>query len=239
MVFELIERRAIHLVNIAPLAKHLTKENHLELLGEAGRLSKRELLRWLAHRYPQPEVSSHIRKLPEREFASRALVPRAGAVSAGPTGSLEPRSESHYRLQLNTPERVKLKLELARDLMSHANPAGDLVVVVERGLDLLIAELRKARFGQVSELADFDRSTSSSRSSSRAHIPRETLRRLVERDGPCCSFVGDDGTRCTARAFLEIDHRKPWARGGPDTLENLRWLCRAHNQLQAERDFGK
>jgi hypothetical protein len=65
VVFELLERRAIHLTNIAPLAKHLTIENHLELLGEAGRLSKRELLRWLARRYPQPEVSSYIRKLPE------------------------------------------------------------------------------------------------------------------------------------------------------------------------------
>src|SRR5688572_3639553 len=99
VVFELLERRAIHLTNIAPLTKHLTAENHLELLREAGRLSKRELLRWLARRYPQPEVSSHIRKLPDRELASRQLVPRAGAVSAGPTGSLEPRSESHYRLQ--------------------------------------------------------------------------------------------------------------------------------------------
>ena len=38
VVFELLERRAIHLTNIAPLAKHLTAENHLELLGEAGRL---------------------------------------------------------------------------------------------------------------------------------------------------------------------------------------------------------
>jgi len=247
VLFELLERRAIHLTNIAPLAKHLTAENHLELLGEAGRLSKRELLRWLARRYPQPEVSSHICKLPGSELAARRLVPHGGAVSAGPTGSLEPRSEGLYRLQLNTPERVKAKLELARDLMSHANPSGDLALVVERGLDLLIAQLQKARFGQTSRPArtkrvelehqaeDFDRS----KSSSRRHVPRETRRRLVERDGSCCSFVGDDGTRCTARAFLEVDHRQPWARGGSDELENLRWLCRAHNQLQAERDFGK
>jgi hypothetical protein len=302
VVFELLERRAIHLTNIAPLAKHLTTENHIELLGEAGRLSKRELLRWLARRYPQPEVSSHIRKRPDRELVSRELPrrelpPKAGAVSAGPTGSLEPRSETHYRLQLNTPERVKAKLELARDLMSHANPSGDLVVVVERGLDLLIAQLQKARFGQTRpqknarsqqparpdesgspnhcvptqqadrseqakptgrqhssaaeqhapsrrgdsrrERADFDRSKSSPRSGARSHLPRETLRRLVERDEPCCSFVSEDGTRCEARAFIEIDHRQPWAKGGPDTLENLRWLCRAHNRLMAERDFGE
>src|SRR5687767_9718416 len=31
VVFELLGRRAIHLTNIAPLTKHLTAENHLEL----------------------------------------------------------------------------------------------------------------------------------------------------------------------------------------------------------------
>ncbi len=35
VVFELLEQRAIHLTNIAPLAKHLTTGNHFELLGEA------------------------------------------------------------------------------------------------------------------------------------------------------------------------------------------------------------
>jgi hypothetical protein len=286
VVFELLERREIHLTNIAPLAKHLTTENHLELLGEAGRLSKRELLRWLARRYPQPQVASGIRKLPPRE-----LVPKPGTVSAGPTGSLEPRSESHYRLQLNMPERVKDKLEQARDLMSHANPSGDLAVVVERGLDLLLAQLQKARFGQTAscprkkqrprtrplatkplesdttdlqgtpkpdpakpiELAvrreHLDRSKSVGASTpfsrpqsppkARSHIPSERKRQLVARDGLCCSYVRDDGVRCTARAFLQIDHKQPWAKGGPDTLDNLRLLCRAHNLLQAEADFGK
>jgi hypothetical protein len=290
IVFELLERREIHLTNIAPLGKHLTAENHLELLGEAGRLSKRELLRCLAQRYPRPEVPSRIRKLPERE-----LVPQAGAVSAGPTGSLEPRSETHYRLQLNTPERVKAKLELARDLMSHANPSGDLVIVVERGLDLLIDQLQKKRFGvtsrprrrnksrnaatvpsdrtaatqpstkgpqsstaepatssrpakPVQSEEDFDRSKSnggnvsqspSRHRSARAHIPHETLRQVVERDGLCCSYVGDDGVRCTARAFLQVDHRDPWVSGGPDAFDNLRIFCFAHNRLTAEQYFGK
>ena len=102
VVFELLERRQIHLTNIAPLAKHLTTENHLELLGEAGRLSKRELLRWLARRYPQPEVASGMRKLPARQ-----LVPKPGSVSAGPTGSLEARSETYYRLSSILPSESR------------------------------------------------------------------------------------------------------------------------------------
>jgi hypothetical protein len=318
VVYELLERRQIHLTNIAPLAKRLTAENHLELLGAAGRLSKRELLRWLACRYPQPEVASNLRKLPARE-----LVPKPGAVSAGPTGSLEPRSEGYYRLQLNLPERLKEKLELARDLMSHANPSGDLVAVVERGVDLLLARLHKQRFAQTARPrrpprssarppatkptesdaseAHFTPETSEPRATperAEAHVTSETsesrvtlqtakphvtsdaseprvtpevnsakqveqaspcqhldrsklqprarsrvrselLRQLVARDGLCCSYVSEDGVRCTARAFLEIDHQEPWARGGRDTLDNLRLLCRAHNQMAAEEHFGK
>jgi hypothetical protein len=42
IVFELSERREIHLVNIAPLSKLLTEENHRELLSQAALLSKRE-----------------------------------------------------------------------------------------------------------------------------------------------------------------------------------------------------
>jgi hypothetical protein len=280
VVFELLERRQLHLTSIAPLAKHLTEDNHRELLGEAGRLSKRDLLRWLARRYPQPEVANRLGKLP-----GRRLVPQAGSVSAGPTGALESRSETHYRLQLNLSESVKAKLELARDLMSHANPSGDLAVVVERGLDLLIARLRQKRFGQTSRpkktspaqretlvttaplapgsppqhetsvavepgspqpgLENFDRSKSKRAgvpkpgTRSRSHIPHETRRQVLERDGLCCSYVSEEGVRCTAQAFLQLDHRHARARGGGDTSGNMRVLCHAHNQLMAEQEFGE
>ncbi|HXK16250.1 MAG TPA: HNH endonuclease [Polyangiaceae bacterium] len=72
----------------------------------------------------------------------------------------------------------------------------------------------------------------------RAHIASELKRQLVARDGASCSFVCDDGERCGARAFLQIHHEEAWAKGGPDTLDNLRLVCAAHNRLLAEREFG-
>jgi 5-methylcytosine-specific restriction endonuclease McrA len=38
--------------------------------------------------------------------------------------------------------------------------------------------------------------------------------------------------------MLEFDHREPVARGGEATAENLRLVCRSHNQHAAERTFG-
>ncbi len=237
VVFELLERRAILLTNIAPLAKHLTAENHVELLGEAGRLSKRELLCWLARRYPQPDVSSHLRKLLDREVASRRLVPQVGAASAGPTGFRRPAPSSPLHWMSQVRRRRSMPM---RPCSSTIRPSRARGAEFERSKSSPRDDFDRSKSSpRSSERDDFDRSKSSPRSSARSNIPRETLRRLVERDGPCCSFVGDDGTRCTSRSFLEVDHRQPWARGGPDTLENLRWLCRAHNQLLAEEDFGK
>ncbi|HXK18438.1 MAG TPA: HNH endonuclease [Polyangiaceae bacterium] len=59
------------------------------------------------------------------------------------------------------------------------------------------------------------------------------------RDGLCCTFTSADGQRCSARAFLQIHHEHAWAKGGSDTLDNLRLLCGSHNRLLAELEFGK
>jgi hypothetical protein len=52
--------------------------------------------------------------------------------------------------------------------------------------------------------------------------------------------VSSDGRRCSERGFLEFHHHDiPYAKGGAATIENIRLVCRAHNALLAERDFGR
>jgi hypothetical protein len=71
------------------------------------------------------------------------------------------------------------------------------------------------------------------------YVPREVRRQAVARDGERCSFVAEDGRRCEETGFLELDHRRPVARGGAGTADNVRVLCRAHNQFEAERILGR
>ena len=66
----------------------------------------------------------------------------------------------------------------------------------------------------------------------------DVRRAVVKRDGQRCAFVGEDGHRCEARAFLQFHHQRAWALGGADTVENLSLMCRAHNRLLAERELG-
>jgi len=72
----------------------------------------------------------------------------------------------------------------------------------------------------------------------RNHISHEVRREVALRDELQCTFVSPDGTRCTARHFLQFHHELAWARGGGDGVEDLRLLCTGHNRLLAERDFG-
>jgi 5-methylcytosine-specific restriction endonuclease McrA len=284
-IFELLAGGDIHLTSLALLSKYLTEENHRDLLSRARGKTKRELLELLAQLAPRPDVRSTIRRLPARVIGSDSSLPTphggryatapssisnvrpAGsprAVAAGPTACLEPLSPTAYRLQLNTTPQLKAKLELARDLMSHSNPSGDLAVVVERALDLLLSKLNNQRFGQLASASrangeagarkretpaasqangetDARRLETPARASQqkRRHIQNAIRRQLVARDGLCCTFISETGQRCTTRAFLQIHHDHAWSKGGSDTLDNLRLLCGSHNGLLAAQEFGE
>jgi hypothetical protein len=50
--------------------------------------------------------------------------------------------------------------------------------------------------------------------------------------------VGLDGHRCGERAFVEFHHIRPYAAGGPCTVDNIELRCRAHNVYEADAFYG-
>ena len=70
------------------------------------------------------------------------------------------------------------------------------------------------------------------------YVPAAVREQVLERDGHQCTYVSVQGVRCAARWGLELDHVQPVGKGGSSELRNLRTLCRAHNLLMAEREFG-
>jgi len=157
---------------------------------------------------------------------------------------IQPTAPDRYRLQLNLSAMAREKLELARALLSHSVPNGDLAAVVERALDELLVQLKKKRFGQTSKprtRTTFPRKKTGTADASgrRPHITQATRREVIARDGLQCSFEGEDGHRCTSIAFLQLHHDQAWARNGGSGSDNLKVLCAGHNRLLAERDFGR
>ncbi|MFD6400706.1 HNH endonuclease [Nocardia sp. NPDC060249] len=62
----------------------------------------------------------------------------------------------------------------------------------------------------------------------RDHIPIATRRAVFARDGHQC-------VHCGATEDLSLDHIYPWSRGGEDTVDNLRVLCRPCNSRKGAR----
>jgi 5-methylcytosine-specific restriction endonuclease McrA len=170
---------------------------------------------------------------PQTSGGDREARPVRGTQQPEDRGRIQPLAADRYRVQFTASSALKEKLELARDLMAHRNPSRDFAPVVEQALDLLIAELQKQRFAQTSR----PRRATAPRKNDR--VTNATKRAVFERDGLQCSFVDEQGRRCTARAFLERDHRRPRAKGGGSGADNIRHLCRSHNQFAAEIEFGR
>jgi hypothetical protein len=61
---------------------------------------------------------------------------------------IEPLSADRYKVQFTASAGLARKLELAKDLMRHSHPYGELGPIVERALDLLIDSLMHQRFGK-------------------------------------------------------------------------------------------
>jgi hypothetical protein len=70
------------------------------------------------------------------------------------------------------------------------------------------------------------------------YIPSEVRERVFERAGYQCEFRSADGTRCSSRTGLEIEHERPFAIYRSHEERFLRAMCRRHNRFQAERVFG-
>ncbi|HYG69172.1 MAG TPA: HNH endonuclease signature motif containing protein, partial [Anaeromyxobacteraceae bacterium] len=162
----------------------------------------------------------------------RALPPgRPLPPAPPPRAAVEPLDAEVARLHLTVTRRLLEKLEAARDALGHSIPTGDAAAIIERGLDLVLAEHAK-RQGLV------DRPQQKRRPSRPDHVPAAVKRQVWRRAGGRCEFVLESGERCGCTGRLQYDHIRPTALGGPSTVENVRLVCAAHNLIAARRVFG-
>jgi hypothetical protein len=233
VLFDAIADGRLHLSAVVMLAPHLTDANVAELVARASHRSKADLARLLAEHAPRPDLPTVLTPVPAPIADEHAPAP---VVAATPPPVLRPLSPQRFALQVTIDEATHDKLRRAQALLRHRTPSGDLAEVVDRALDALLATLERQKFAATDRPR---RRRAAARGRAPRHIPNEVKRAVHERDGSQCTFVSDDGLRCTERGFLEFDHVEPVARGGGATTASIRLLCRAHNQYEAERAFGR
>ena len=165
------------------------------------------------------------------EKASR--VPDNFAAPPARPARLAPLSGHSYALTVTLDDESYAHLEELRDLLAHQVPTGDPAAIVKRAL----AHLRDQALAKKSAATDRPRKTAPSETRTR-HIPAWIRRAVWRRDGGRCTFADAHGRRCGSRRALEYHHLENWAEGGEHGLETLALRCRAHNQYQAELDYG-
>jgi hypothetical protein len=223
----------LHLSGVVLLAPHLTDGNAAELVAEASRKSKAEIVILLARRAPKADVPQRLDRVAEQVAlvvpgpVDREAVPPPRAVA-----KVTPLSPERFALQLTIGEETRGKLLRAQALLRHQVPSGDLDEVLDRALDALLDKIEAKKLGKVKK----PRAAKASRS--KRYVPRAARRQAVARDGARCSFVAEDGRRCEETGFLELDHVVPVALGG-EAGDGVRILCRSHNQHEAERMLGR
>ena len=71
------------------------------------------------------------------------------------------------------------------------------------------------------------------------NIPISIRRKVFQRSGGSCEYVGSEGHRCNSQHQLEFDHYlRPWSQGGTHEEDGLRLLCSQHNKFRTLETHG-
>jgi hypothetical protein len=248
MLLAMLADGRLNLSGIERLAPHLTEENREALLERAAHKTKREIEELVAELAPRPAAAATMRKLPAGPG------PAAGGSVAGPelrpngveapprsgprpTRAPEAIAPDRFRLQFDLGVELRNKLERLQALMRSSVPDGDLVKIIDVVVTKELQRLEAKRFGRTKtprkRLPQTD-TTPKSR-----YIPAAVRRSVEKRDGARCTYRDKHGRRCSKRHDLEFHHVKPFGLGGDHSPEGLALMCRTHNALLAEQDYGK
>jgi hypothetical protein len=245
-VLEMRRSGAIHLSGLRILAPHLTDACAEALLEQARGKSKRAIEEIVAAIAPRPAVPESIRKVPVPRVDPEPPSAAPPSPDAGPLFStlqaprpksavVSPLAQDLYYVQLTANRQLRDKMDEAKALMSHEVPSGDLATILDRALTLLIAKVKKERFG-VGRKPRSDKLPEGPASS--RHIPDAIKRAVYERDGGRCTFVGTNGKRCEERRHIQFDHLDGFARRQEHTVASITLRCATHNQHAAELMYG-
>ncbi len=246
-LLEAVAEGRLHLSAVVLLAPNLSRENVSELIAAAANKTCEAIKLVLAERFPRPDMPTSVTPVAEHCGNSLDLnpviltEPEHGGAVAAPQTSVAPTPAPPTRVAPLSPGRYELRGTLDAD--AHADlrvaqellgvHAGDAMAVIAKALKLLRRDLERRRY------AATEKPRKQRRAGRARTIPAATRREVWQRDGGQCTFTSDSGHRCEERKGLEFDHIVSRALGGDDSAGNLRLRCRAHNQLEAERTFGR
>jgi hypothetical protein len=168
---------------------------------------------------------------------------------------LEPARPDTFNFRFAADRNFKAKFERLAEVLGVENPLKNMSEVFERALDITLE--KKDPKKKLERRIERERKRSAPSSKSRPGeirpegvpigqeeketsrtIPSEVRERVLARARHQCEFRAQDGTRCSSKTGLQIEHSRPFAIYRSHEERFLKVLCRRHNLFQAERVFG-
>jgi 5-methylcytosine-specific restriction endonuclease McrA len=152
--------------------------------------------------------------------------------------------ERRLLIQFLADEEFMAKLEEVKSLLSSKLPGAGFedvfAALMDEFIDRHSPEKREERREKRSKQRKSDgKPLTEERKNRSRYIPVKIRDAVFKRDGGKCTYKGTNGRRCGSTWRLQIDHIKPFAMGGANTIDNLRLLCGRHNRLAAEKVYGR
>src|SRR5262245_55250379 len=254
VILQMLGEGRLHLSGIALLSPHLTEDNCAQALARAAYRTKKEIEQRVAELAPRPDAPTTIRKLPSPPSHQITLLRPDGVktpafsmppektepISVPPAPSPirsvapkpEPLAPERFKITFTANRELKDKLERLQALTQQ-----ELVEALEAAVTEKLERLEAKRYGEVKKprksLAETDTSPKS------RYIRMAVRRSVWVRDQKQCTFVEENGRRCTERKGIEFHHDDPYSLGGDHDPTRIRLMCQRHNFYVAERDYGK
>ena len=251
MIVDMLVAGALSPTTVRLVARHLTAENHRELLGAASGKGTEEVKELLAQWSPQPDVAARVRALPtvppvtapSLSISCEGMGSSEGPQVAADAGSTQAPGGAASR-------RAPVGAAAIRDPI-HGQRRDTGTLAAGSGS-------ARARGSQRRRCAGHRPRADRARRGARAaevlgyaapSAQRWPIRRFAEHPGRGAARSGgsrwrplrlrrDERTPLRRTALLEFHHVVPYGAGGKATVENIQLRCRAHNGYEAERFYG-
>jgi 5-methylcytosine-specific restriction endonuclease McrA len=245
-ILEALSTGRLHLTGASLVAPHLTEDNVESVITQAQGKTRRDIEKLLATLAPKEAFEPSFRKQPSRE--KKATTERKPSPPTGGqrTGDLfTPATEDRYNVRFSAGKEFTDKFERLAEVLGVESPHRHMEEILGLALEIALEkkdpqrklERRRKREARKPSARPGERETSESPAVTR-RVPPEVRERVLERAGYQCEYCGPDGSRCSSRTGLQVEHTKPFAVYQTHDERYLRAFCPAHNLFAARQFYG-